>query len=359
MFETQQLIEIISKQRHDPLAILLRMGLGLLTPFYRLAIWWRNRRFDRDSQRDPANLIKQVSAPVISIGNLTTGGTGKTPLVIWTARFLKHNNLRVAVISRGYGADTSHPSDNRNDEAKEMELRLPNVPHLQDPNRYRVATIAVEELDSQIILLDDGFQHRQLHRELDIVLIDAINPFGYGRLLPQGLLREPLSSLQRADMIVLTRCNLVSDDKRNAILERIDRYATNALLVQTGTSPTGWLQFDGQQFPLEHLQSRAVFGFCGIGNPDGFRQTLQGLQLEPKQFRVFADHYHYTPADLAEIADSALQSGASALVCTHKDLVKIGCNEIGGLPVYALLIEIEFLRGQREFETKLISVCQT
>jgi tetraacyldisaccharide 4'-kinase len=358
MFETQQLIDILSNQRRDLLAILLRFGLGLLTPFYRFAIWWRNRRFDRDSQLDPATLIKRVAAPVISIGNLTTGGTGKTPLVIWTARFFRGQNFRVAVISRGYGADANHPSETRNDEAMEMELRLPDVPHLQDPDRYRVATIAVEELDSQIILLDDGFQHRRLRRDLDIVLIDAINPFGYNRLLPRGLMREPLSSLQRADVVVLTRCNLVSNDAKTAILDRMGRHITNALLVQTGTSPIAWLQFDGRQFPLEHLRGRAVFGFCGIGNPHGFRQTLQRLQLEPKEFRVFADHHHYSRADLSKLAGSAQQAGASALVCTHKDLVKVGCNEIAGLPVYALLIEIEFLEGQREFEAKLLSVCQ-
>ena len=133
---------------------------------------------------------------MISIGNLTTGGTGKTPLVVWTARFLRAQDFRVAVVSRGYGMDSSDdPSETRNDEAMEMELRLPDVPHLQDPDRYRMATIAIEELDSQIILLDDGFQHRQLQRDLDIVLIDVINPFGYDRLLPRGLLREPLSSL--------------------------------------------------------------------------------------------------------------------------------------------------------------------
>jgi len=359
MFETQQLIEIISRQRHDPLAMLLRFGLGLLTPLYRLAIWWRNRRFDEDSQRDPATLTKRVAVPVISIGNLTTGGTGKTPLVIWITRFLKNQDLRVAVISRGYGADNSNPSDTRNDEAKEMELRLPNVPQLQDPDRYRVATIAVEKLKSQVILLDDGFQHRQLWRDLDIVLIDGINPFGYDRLLPRGLLREPLSSLQRADVIVLTRCNLVSNEKKTAIFERIKRHATNALLVQAGTSPTGWRQFDGQEFPLKHLRGREVFGFCGIGNPDGFRQTLQRLQMEPKHFQVFADHHHYTSAELAKIAESARQTGASALVCTHKDLVKVGCNEIGGLPIYALLIEVELLHGQREFETQLLSVIPT
>ncbi len=354
MLDTQQLIEILSNQRRDLLARLLRLGLGLLTPFYRFAIWVRNCRFDRDGQRDQKKLIKAASVPVISIGNLTTGGTGKTPLVVWTARYLRTHQFRVAIVSRGYGMDSSDDSQTRNDEAMEMELRLPDVPHLQDPDRHRMAIVAIEELDSQVILLDDGFQHRQLQRELDIVLIDVLNPFGYDRLLPRGLLREPLSSLARADIIVLTRCNLVSIDERSTIQQRIGRYRSPALIVETYTRPTAWLQYDGRQFPVEHLREHSVFAFCGIGNPSGFHQTLQQLHMTPVRLQIFADHHCYSREDLSSVATAARQAGATALVCTHKDLVKVGCNQIAGLPVYALLIEIEFMTGQSEFEAKLL-----
>ena len=165
-----------------------------LTPIYRFAIDRRNNRFENDS-----DAITKVDVPVISIGNLTTGGTGKTPLVIWLCRQIRQRNRRVAIISRGYGAETSDRKTVKpNDEAMELGQRLPDVPHLQNPDRIASATIAIEELETQFIVMDDGFQHRHLHRDLDIVVVDATEPFGYGYLLPRGLLREPVKSLSRA-----------------------------------------------------------------------------------------------------------------------------------------------------------------
>ena len=354
MLETRKLIEIISGKRHDPIAVLLRWGLGFLTPLYRVAIYWRNRRFDLDAKQFPHQRIKKAAVPVVSIGNITTGGTGKTPLVIWVARLVRSKNLRVAVISRGYGAEIRGQRLSRNDEALEMELRLPDVPHLQDPNRFHMAQIAVEELESQVLLLDDGFQHRQLHRDLDIVLIDSLNPVGYGRLLPRGLLREPLAGLQRADLVVLTRCNLVSAQTIKEIRERIIRYNGQVTIAQTWTRPKSWLQFDGREFPVDHLASSSVVAFCGIGNPEGFQKTLAELSLIVVDAKIFADHHNYSRDDLERISAEARNAGVSALVCTHKDLVKVGCNQLNGLPVFALLIDVEFQSGQQEFEATII-----
>jgi len=137
-----------------------------------MGLWWRSRKFESD----PAS-IQRVEVPVISVGNLTTGGTGKTPMVVWLCRYLRGKGLRVAIVSRGYNSDDS----GSNDEALELENRLPDVPHLQDPDRVKVARIATEELESEVIVMDDGFQHRRLGRDLDLVLIDATNPFGYQR----------------------------------------------------------------------------------------------------------------------------------------------------------------------------------
>ena len=129
--------------------------------------------------------------PVISVGNITTGGTGKTPMVAWLARWFRNQDVRVALVSRGYRAE----AEGQNDEARELATLLPDVPHLQNPDRVAAARIAIDELETQLIILDDGFQHRRIHRDLEIVLIDALQPFGFGHVLPRGLLREPLRGL--------------------------------------------------------------------------------------------------------------------------------------------------------------------
>ncbi len=355
MLNTQNLIEVVSGQRRGLFATLTRFTLGLATPLYRAIVGWRNWRFDQAARHPGMPPIQIAKVPVISVGNLTTGGTGKTPLVIWVARLLRSHNWRVAIVSRGYGAERNNGQTARNDEAIELEFRLPDVPHLQDPDRFRMAQTAVEELESQVIVLDDGFQHRQLHRELDIVLIDATNPFGFGRLLPRGLLREPLGSLQRADAIVLTRCELVEPGIRTEILAKLKSTNPVALLAQLRTRAHGWLQFDGRQFPLSKLHDESVFAFCGIGNPSGFFQTLTQLGFTVCQQQVFADHHHFSRQDLEEIAHAARATNASALVCTHKDLVKIGCNQIDGIPVLALLVEVEFLSGQAELTAAILA----
>ena len=356
MLDPQKFVETIAGQRRGWLASSVRLLLGSLTPVYRLVIAFRNRGYDRATNELKMNghsrRVTAVKVPVISVGNLTTGGTGKTPMVIWISRLLRRQNFRVVIISRGYGAgqgpETEHRS--RNDEAMEMELRLPDVPHLQDADRVRMANIAIDELESEVILLDDGFQHRRLHRDLDIVLIDATNPFGYDRLLPRGLLREPLSSLKRADIVVLTRCDRVTATRRNEICLRIKQHQAQALIAQARTSAKCWLQSDGQRQALNFLDGKQVFAFCGIGNPGGFQLTLDQFRFDLTGLRIFPDHHQFSRDDLEGLARAAAELGAEAMVCTHKDLVKIACNRIGGIPVFAILIDLEFSIGQAELE---------
>lgn len=353
MFDQPKLLEIISGKRSGLVARMVRVALGCLTPVYRTAIFWRNRKFDRAAGNQNQSVIKQAMIPVISVGNLTTGGTGKTPFVIWIAKFLRSRSLRVVLISRGYGAGYSDGQAEPNDEALEMEHRLADVPHLQDPDRYRMSQIAVEELESQIIVLDDAFQHRQLHRNLDLVLIDATAPFGFNRLLPRGLLREPLSSLRRADALILTRANLVSDNAREHIIQRIRIEIGDKPIAETRTTATTLLQYDGQQATLETVRDKSVFVFCGIGNPVNFLRTVEQLQCKIADSVVFADHHHYQRSDLEQIGESANACDAAAIICTHKDLVKVGTNRLAGIPVYAILIDIEFISGQAEIEQSI------
>src|SRR5207237_7695042 len=178
--------------------------LRLASVPYGWAIGLRNRLFERGWKRS-----QQAPVAVVSIGNLTLGGTGKTPCVEYVARLYRQQDLRVAILSRGYGS-----SQGRNDEALVLEENLPDVPHLQGADRVSLAMIAVEELESEDLILDDGFQHRRLKRDLDLVLVDATNPWGHGYLFPFGLLREPPCNLRRAGVILLTRCDLVDETAR-------------------------------------------------------------------------------------------------------------------------------------------------
>ena len=339
MWNRTELLKIISGRRNDFVAIALRFGLGLLTPFYRAAVWWRNKRYD-SSQK----MVRRVAVPVISVGNLTTGGTGKTPMVVWLCNLLRSCNQRVALVSRGYARDNTGAG--RNDEALELELRLPEVPHLQDPDRYKIAQTAVKDLDAEIIVLDDGFQHRKLARDLDIVLIDGTQPFGFGRLLPRGLLREPISSLKRAGVVVLTRADAIDNATKQDILQRVRSVNPSALWVESKTSANQFLQADGTVFPLHHLRDKQILAFCGIGNPIGFTHMLDQIKLSVVSQQDFPDHHGYTAQELTKLGEVAAKRKVDAIICTHKDLVKVGANQLGGVPVYALVIDVEFLDGE-------------
>ncbi len=348
MLDRTQLLQIISGERTGPLAAAVRVICGTLTPVYRLAIGIRNRRFDRN----PDQAIQRGAIPVISIGNLTTGGTGKTPLVVYVAKFLRQLDQRVVVISRGYQGSKSS-AGGRNDEAIELEMRLPDVPHLQDPDRYRMVSVAVDELASQIAVLDDGFQHRQLYRDVDMVLIDATNPFGFDRLLPRGLLREPITSLARADIAIITRCQLSTAANIKQIETRIRAVAPGLPIAHTHTVPHAWIQHDGREIPIAALGDEPVFAFCGIGNPVGFLGTLSQLGTKLVGQQTFEDHHPFSRADLEGLATAARDAGATALVCTHKDLVKLGVNQFRELPIYALQIDLEIVSGEQAIQTLL------
>lgn len=336
---------IVSGQRRGIGAALARLALRAGETPYTAAMRWRNRRYDRGAAE-----VHRVEVPVISVGNLTLGGTGKTPMVAWLARWFRIQGVRVCLISRGYKTTDGA----RNDEAMELEQRLPDVPHLQNPDRVAAARIAIDELDTQLILLDDGFQHRRLHRDLDIVLLDALQPFGHEHVFPRGMLREPISGLRRADVICLTRADAVSESERQSLGERIAQLAPNVTYCEAVSSPSGLLSGNGSQLPLHSLQGQSVLAFCGIGNPAGFRHTLESAGLDVLQLREFADHHRYDRYDLGRLADWARNyPSAAAIVCTHKDLVKISLNALGKLPLYALEIQQDFIRGRSDLESRL------
>ena len=290
--------------------------------------------------------------PVISVGNLTLGGTGKTPLVYWLARWFGDRAIPVAVISRGYHARPGD-EDSRNDEARELAARLPGVCHLQNPDRVAAAGQAIGQFHCRAILLDDAFQHRRIARDLDIVLLDALEPLGFGHVFPRGTLREPADGLRAPDLIALSRADALEPQRRAELRRHVAQLAPQAAWLEMRHTPRALVSSSGGREPLESLQGRPLAAFCGIGNPAGFRHTLAGCGYEVAAFREFPDHHAYTPRDLAGLAAWAKASAAAALLCTQKDLVKLPVDELGGLPLRAVAIDLEILSGREVLESRL------
>ncbi len=337
--------ELVSGRRRGLSATLLRGMLRLCETPYASAMRVRNHRYDRGLTE-----THRVDVPVVSIGNLTLGGTGKTPLVLWVARYFRQRGVRVSIVSRGYAAG----DDGRNDEALELELAMPDVPHLQKANRVEAAQRAIEELKTELILLDDGFQHRRLERNLDIVLLDATEPFGFEHVFPRGTLREPATGLARADMVVLSRADMLSAETRQAVRERVSQLAPRAVWCEVQHTAQELVNAQGQTRSLESLAGKRVAAFCGIGNPAGFHHTLESLGAEVAVWREFPDHHGYTRADMKSLVRWA--AGAELAVCTRKDLVKLGLTQIGAAPLWSIRVDLGFSIGQREFEASLEGV---
>lgn len=344
LFSAASWRDIVSGRRRGFTAALARGVLRLGEVGYSAGVRYRNWRYDTGRAESFA-----VGAPVVCIGNLTLGGTGKTPLVEWTARWFRNRDVRVSIVSRGYGALEGA----QNDEALELEQKLPDVPHLQNVDRVEGVRTAIEEFESQIVLLDDGFQHRRLKRDFDIVLLDALEPFGFEHVFPRGTLREPLSGLRRAHVVVLSRADLVDEAERLRLRSRVTQYNPAAVWCEVRHAPRILLNSLGAESSLDSLRGKRVVGFCGLGNPEGFRRTLAGLGCEVAEFREFADHHHYQRADIDALAQAAADAQAEALVCTHKDLVKIRVDALASRPLWALVVGTEFLSGQDLLEAAL------
>ncbi len=323
-----------------------RAVLAAMAMPYAAATAARNRLYD-------GGIFRQHHAriPVISVGNLTAGGTGKTPLVAWIARRLRSLGRCPAIVSRGYAARPGEPSD----EAAELALLLPGIVHIADRNRVAGAeTAAIRGADA--VVLDDGFQHRRLHRDLDLVAIDASNPFGCGHILPRGFLRESVRGLCRADAIILTRASQIDQAARGEIREAVHR-------ARGGHPPQVWLETEhrpiavrsasGVTEPIEVLSGQRVAAFCGIGNPSAFRRTLAEIGVDLVGFRSFADHHPYSRQDVDTLARWAASTGADRLLTTLKDLVRMRLEPLGSVPLAAIEVALEPLGSADEFERLL------
>jgi tetraacyldisaccharide 4'-kinase len=336
---------LVSGGRRGPWPAFLRLLLWAASLPYGLAVRVRNLAYDRGWNRSFS-----ADVPVVSVGNLTVGGAGKTPCVEYAAGFFSEREARVAILSRGYGSEAG----GLNDEGLVLSENLPDVPApLQGADRVELARIAVEELQSEVLVLDDGFQHRRLRRDLDVVLIDSTAPWGFGYLLPRGLLREPVSSLRRAGAVVLTRCDQSAPDTLAELREQVGRLAPGATVAETVHAPEGLVNEDARE-GIHAVRDRAVAGFCGLGNPEGFRRTLLDLGARLTDFRSFPDHHAYTRDDVEGLRCWAGRQPHDALVLTtQKDLVKLRLRELAGRPLWAVRIRLAFRAGQAEFDALL------
>lgn len=305
--------------------------------------------------------IARVPAPVVSVGNLSAGGTGKTPTTLWLARWLEQRGRRPGVLSRGHGGRELRRAEaelglavERSDEGRLVALRAPGLSYREDPDRVRGARALIAQ-GADVILLDDGFQHRRLARDLDLVLIDATRPFGLPwrersprppvALLPRGLLREPPAALGRASALLLTRCDQVPAGRLEQLAEELLHQAPAAAQVRTRHAPRALLDGAGGRHDLERLRGREVELVSGIGNPRAFEASVASLGAVIAAHRVFPDHHAYRPADLA-----GLGSAGRLVLTTEKDLVKLGAH----LPAaMALSIELELLSGGEVLEALL------
>jgi tetraacyldisaccharide 4'-kinase len=344
MLDPSEFRDIVCGRRRDIAATMWRIGLRIVETPYTAAVRWRNRRYDLGRAA-----IHRASVPVVSVGNLTLGGTGKTPLVKWLTRWFASRGARVGLVSRGYGARHGRP----NDEARELALALPDVPHVQNQNRIAAAQQVATEFACTLIVMDDGFQHRRLARDVDIVLLDALEPFGYEHVFPRGTLREPMSGLARAQIIGLSRADRLSADERFAIRRRAATVAPKAVWCELAHAASQLMNSAGETQPIDSLRQRRVAAFCGIGNPAGFQHTLSAIGCGTVAWLVFPDHHEYAADDLAAIHDAAAGARAELIVCTMKDLVKIEKLTLGELPLWAVTIEMQFLSGQPEVEAAL------
>ena len=327
-------------------------GLGRpFSPLYSLIMRVRERWYTKGIFRSTS-----FEVPVISIGNLTMGGTGKTPMVKYLASLLQEQGFQPAIISRGYGGATRERvnvvSNGQEllldaayvgDEPRMLAESLPGVFVLTGVIRKLPAARAVE-MGADILLLDDGFQHLAIRRDLDLVLFNADFLAGNSRVFPGGDLREPVKALLRCHGFIMTGVNDVNMERAGKFAELLqDKFGGRPVFASRYRVAGMVLQGEGGQrvqAELDDLEKQRCYGFCGIARPESFRQTLKESGIEPVEFQALPDHHSYRPKDVRQLLKRAKKKGVDCLLCTEKDMVKLHGYTLG-LPLYALTMEVD------------------
>lgn len=304
--------------------------MGLLSAIYNTALSGRRLVYNSRLKK-----VKKLPAKVISIGNLTLGGTGKTPAVIAVAGEARRRGIKPCILTRGYKGTLKGPAlvssfmtdpsktSLLGDEPVLMGSKLGDIPIVKGRNRYAGGIYALDKIGRDSIdmfILDDGFQHWGLYRDMDILLVDATNPFGNKKLFPEGMLREPLQSIRRADIIVITRADAVNRESLSVTLRCIKQYHHNVAVYTASYKPKVLVSLSGETRDIDTLKNKKVYLVAGIVNPSYFKYLLHSLGADIVKFKRFRDHYVYTQQDVERIGKEA---EGTEIITTEKDLVKL------------------------------------
>lgn len=338
---------------------LFRILLSFLSFLYGIGVWLRNGLYG-------LGLLRSVKLPcfVVSVGNLTVGGTGKTPVVMHLAKKFAAKGKKVAVLTRGYARKGSEPvravkkddtAESVGDEPLLISRRLDPIPVVVGKDRARSGAWAIDHLKVDTLVLDDGFQYRKLRKDAEIVLIDATNPLGNGCLLPRGILRESPSSFKRANLVLLSKveqCEIINS-KIAGLEERLHILNPRMGIAKAAYFPLQLIRLDGQErLSAGEIAGKSILAFSGIASPASFRKTLEGLGAKVLGERSFPDHHYYTDAEIRELVREAQDMKVCGLVTTEKDGVRIPRID-SDIPIWMLGIDIEIRSGNEAIETLL------
>ena len=343
------MMEIVSGRRRGIRPVLLRAMLAVYEVPYRAAMQLRNHLYDRRILP-----IHRLPRPAISVGNLTTGGTGKTPLVCWIAAALQSAGRKPAVLMRGYKS-----KDGQSDEARLIADSVPGMPVIANPDRLRGAAAALlAQSETDLFVLDDSMQHRRVARDLEIVLVSAVEPWGFGHVLPRGLLREPVSGLQRADAVIITHAGLASPSDLVEIESIIRQHNAAAPIFHADHALTALLASDGSEMPMSALSDGKYFVACGIGQPATFLTGLERHRGARAGVRLFRDHHLFSEGDVALIQRQAAEVEATAIIVTEKDWTKLAAIPAArksAIPFRRARLELTFANGEGAALLQLIA----
>ncbi|MBI3991093.1 MAG: tetraacyldisaccharide 4'-kinase [Candidatus Omnitrophica bacterium] len=317
-------------------------------------------RFIREKSRGRR---KKLNSKVISVGNITLGGTGKTPLVEYIARYLKEEGRKVGILSRGYGRVARHRicvsgGEDINfriagDEPVMLVKRNPAIPVFVGKDRYSAGRDAERKMGIDTFILDDGFQHWRLARDLDIVVLDGLLPFGNGYLIPRGNLRVPPDFLKYADAVVITR-PVKNEEWVVRIKETICEIKPELLVAETVYQPQALRRLGSNEtVSLSYLEGKRVGVLCGIGNPSSFRSTVEWLKAKVVKEFFFIDHYPFKERDIIGCVNSCRQDGIECIVTTEKDEVRLPQMEKNDFEIFVLEVSLKFVNGEAEFKEKI------
>lgn len=333
----QSALRVMSGEDRSVRASLLRGALAVAEPFYVAGISARNALYD-------AGIFAshRLSRPTISVGNLTTGGTGKTPVVRWLAEQLAARNLRPAVLIRGYRAEQT---GGESDEARMLrDLLSDRATVIANPNRVAGAAAAMRQTPPpDVFLLDDAFQHRRVLRDFDLVLVNAAEPFGFGHVLPRGLLRERLNAMQRANAVVVTRADAVTATALQTVTAAVRHWNNYVPIYIADHVHAALATREGEKLPIETLREKRFFAFSGIASPASLKGQFASYGATFAGFRAFPDHHAYTADDLQSVSGEAAAAGAEMIVTTEKDWVKVEpLPSAGLLPIVRTELQVRF-----------------